>query len=78
MEHGKTKHEVEGLLTVEAFARAVGISERSAWNVFKAESERAKSTGQPNRLPLVTLIRGSRLRRVRVTDVNAWIKALAE
>lgn len=74
MNYGPRKDEARGgsFLTVEEFARAVGISERSAWNVFKTGVEMAKSTGRPNRLPPVdadsgfdaTL--GARRRRERV------------
>lgn len=67
-----------GVLTVCEFADRLKISERSAWTIIKRERMAAMAAGRASRLPLISLLpgSGSRLKRLRESDVAAWLAAL--
>lgn len=67
-----------GVLTVCEFADLLKISERSAWTIIKRERMAAVAAGRASRLPLISLLpgAGSRLKRLRESDVAAWLAAL--
>lgn len=67
-----------GVLTVCEFADRLKISERSAWTIIKRERVAAVAAGRASRLPLISLLpgAGSRLKRLRESDVAAWLASL--
>ena len=64
------------MVSMVEFAKMVGISKRSAWRVVSGEAKAAHKEGRKNRLPLLSVLPGGQIRRLRKRDVLAWLDTL--
>ena len=62
-------------VSVEEFAELLGMSERSAWTIVKNEELRALAENRASRLPLISPLEGGKTKRLRMSDVQAWLDA---
>jgi len=62
-------------VSVEEFGELLGVSERSAWSILKNEERHALAENRASRLPLISPLEGGKTKRLRMSDVQAWLDA---